>query len=293
LARNDSRRLGVKTGATGAPTPPIMDIEGDGENESSPLSFVVPTEFVDLPSKGLYYPENHPLHKVDCIEIRHMTAKDEDILTSRTLLKKGIALDRFLQNIVINKKVDIRKMLVGDKNALVVAARISGYGADYHTRVTCPACLAKVEHSFDLSDSAVKSADDIDFEDLDVEQTERGTFLLILPKMNVNVELRLLNGIDEAEIVRLSEQNKKNKKVESMLTQQLFRTIVSVNGDTGKKTINYVVDNMPASDARHLRKKYQAITPTIDMTQHFECVDCGHEQEMEVPFTTDFFWPDR
>ena len=293
MARNDSRRLGVKAGATGTPTPPIMDIEGDGENESSPLSFVVPTEFVDLPSKGLYYPENHPLHKVDCIEIRHMTAKDEDILTSRTLLKKGIALDRFLQNIVTNKKVDIRKMLVGDKNALVVAARISGYGADYNTRVTCPACLAKVEHLFDLNDSAVKSADDIDFKDLDVEQTDRGTFLLTLPKMNVNVELKLLNGIDEAEIVRLSEQNKKNKKVESMLTQQLFRTIVSVNGDTSKKTINYVVDNMPATDARHLRKKYQAITPTIDMTQHFECVDCGHEQEMEVPFTTDFFWPDR
>jgi len=293
LARNDSRRLGVKAGATGTPTPPIMDIEGDGENESSPLSFVVPTEFVDLPSKGLYYPENHPLHKVDCIEIRHMTAKDEDILTSRTLLKKGIALDRFLQNIVTNKKVDIRKMLVGDKNALVVAARISGYGADYNTRVTCPACLAKVEHLFDLNDSAVKSADDIDFKDLDVEQTDRGTFLLTLPKMNVTVELKLLNGIDEAEIVRLSEQNKKNKKVESMLTQQLFRTIVSVNGDTSKKTINYVVDNMPATDARHLRKKYQAITPTIDMTQHFECVDCGHEQEMEVPFTTDFFWPDR
>ena len=293
MARNDSRRLGVKAGATGTPTPPIMDIEGDGENESSPLSFVVPTEFVDLPSKGLYYPENHPLHKVDCIEIRHMTAKDEDILTSRTLLKKGIALDRFLQNIVTNKKVDIRKMLVGDKNALVVAARISGYGADYNTRVTCPACLAKVEHLFDLNDSAVKSADDIDFKDLDVEQTDRGTFLLTLPKMNVTVELKLLNGIDEAEIVRLSEQNKKNKKVESMLTQQLFRTIVSVNGDTSKKTINYVVDNMPATDARHLRKKYQAITPTIDMTQHFECVDCGHEQEMEVPFTTDFFWPDR
>jgi hypothetical protein len=77
-----------------------------------------------------------------------------------------------------------------------------------------------------------------------------------------------------------------------MLTQQLFRTIVSANGDTDKKTINYVVDNMPATDARYLRKKYQAITPTIDMTQHFECVECGHEQEMEVPFTTDFFWPD-
>ena len=91
----------------------------------------------------------------------------------------------------------------------------------------------------------------------------------------------------------MSEQNKKNKKVESLLTFQLARMLVSINGDADRKTISYVIDNMPASDSRYLRKKYQAITPTVDLTQNFECVECGHEGQMEVPFTTDFFWPDR
>ena len=293
MARNDSRRLGLPAGASGTTTPAVMDVEEEGSERPSALSFVVPTEFVDLPSKGLYYPEKHPLHKVDCIEIRHMTAKDEDILTSKTLLRKGVALDRFLQNIVVNKKVDVRKMLVGDKNALVIAARISGYGADYDTRVVCPACTEKVEHSFDLNNAEIVSADDIDFEFLETKQTERGTFIFTLPKMNVEAEVRLLTGSDEMEIVRMSEQNKKNKKVESLLTFQLARMLVSINGDADRKTISYVIDNMPASDSRYLRKKYQAITPTVDLTQNFECVECGHEGQMEVPFTTDFFWPDR
>ena len=294
MARNDSRRLGLPSGgAAGTTTPPVMDVEEEGSDRPSPLSFVVPTEFVDLPSKGRYYPENHPLHNQDCLEIRHMTAKDEDILTSRTLLKKGLALDRFIQNILVNKKIDVKKLLVGDKNAIVIAARISGYGAEYDTRVVCPSCLAKVKNSFDLTKATVVSADDIDFEELEVTPTDRGTFTFTAPKMNVEIELRLLNGTDEMEIARLSEQNKKNKKLESLLTAQLDRAIVSVNGDSDRKTISYVINNMPASDSRLLRKKYSALTPTVDLTQHFECPECDHEQELEVPFTADFFWPDR
>tara|TARA_B100000287_G_scaffold92605_1_gene84779 strand:+ start:2639 stop:3520 length:882 start_codon:yes stop_codon:yes gene_type:complete len=293
LARNNSRRLGARSGGDKTPTPPVMDVDKGVDGDSSPLSFVVPTEFVDLPSKGKFYPQNHPLHMVDTIEIRHMTAKDEDILTSRTLLKKGIALDRFLSNVLVNKRIDISKLLVCDKNAMIVAARISGYGAEYNTRVVCPACLAQVQHDFDLSSAEVITTDDIDYEEHNVTCTENGTFLIDLEKMNVQLEVRLMYGADEKEIVRLSEQNKKNKRVQSVLTDQLKRFIVSVNGDTERRTINYVVDNMPAADARQLRKTYQAITPTVDLTQDFECDECGHEQQMEVPFTTDFFWPDR
>lgn len=293
MARNNSKRLGDRTGGNDTTTPPTMDVNQEVENSPSPLSFVVPTEFVDLPSKGKFYPQNHPLHMVDTVEIRHMTAKDEDILTSRTLLKKGIALDRLLANILVDKKIDISKLLICDKNALIVATRISGYGAEYNTRVVCPACLGQVQHDFDLNQAQVVSADDIDFEELEVKTTERSTFLIHLPRMDVELEVRLMYGVDEKEIVRLSDQNKKNRRVESVLTHQLRRFIVSANGDSDRKTINYVVDHMPAADARFLRKKYQAITPTVDLTQHFECVECGNEQEMEVPFTTDFFWPDR
>ena len=284
MARNDSRRLGSKAGAAGTPTPPVMDIEGEETDRSSPLSFVVPTEFVDLPSKGLYYPENHPLYKKDCLEIRHMTAKDEDILTSRTLLKKGVALDRFLQNIMIDKKVDISKLLVCDKNAIVIAARISGYGANYETKVGCPACMAKVPHTFDLDNAKIISAEDINYDELNVRQNDNGTFIITLPKMEVDVELRLLNGIDEKEIIRLGEQDKKSKRIEAMLTHQLKRIIVSVNGDPARSTVNYVVNNMPATDARYIRKRYQALSPMVDLTQDFECVECGYEQAMEVPF---------
>jgi len=293
LARNDSRRLGARSGGDKSSTPPVMNVDKGADNDSSPLSFVVPTEFVDLPSKGKFYPQNHPLHMVDTAEIRHMTAKDEDILTSRTLLKKGIALDRFLSNILVDKRIDITKLLVCDKNAMIVAARISGYGADYNTRVVCPACLAQVEHDFDLNNAAIVTTDDIDYEAHNVTCTENGTFLLHLEKMNVELEVRLMYGADEKELARLTEQNKKNKRANSLLTDQLKRFIVSVNGDSERRTINYVVDNMPAIDARYLRKIYQAITPTVDLSQDFECSECGHEQQMEVPFTADFFWPDR
>ena len=293
MARNNSRRLGTRSGGDKTPTPPVMNVDKGADSDSSPLSFVVPTEFVDLPSKGKFYPQNHPLHMVETIEIRHMTAKDEDILTSRTLLKKGIALDRFLGNILVDKRIDISKLLVCDKNAMIVSARISGYGADYNTRVVCPACLAQVKHDFDLNNAQTITTDDIDYEAENVTCTENGTFLIDLEKMKVQLEVRLMYGSDEKEIVRLSEQNKKNKRIQSVLTDQLKRFIVSVNGDTERLTINYVVDNMPAADARQLRKTYQAITPTVDLTQDFECDECGHEQQMEVPFTTDFFWPDR
>ena len=101
----------------------------------SPLNFVTPTEFVELPSGGQGYPETHPLHEQETIEIKFMTAKDEDILTSQALLKKGIALDRFLENIVVNKNIDTSSLLIGDKNAVLVAARGSGYGFDYDSEI--------------------------------------------------------------------------------------------------------------------------------------------------------------
>ena len=97
-------------------------------DNSGGFSFVVPTEFVELPSQGRYYPEGHPLHGEDTIEIRHMTAKEEDILTSRTLLKKGVALDRVLQNVIVNKQISAESMLVGDRNAAIIAMREIGRG---------------------------------------------------------------------------------------------------------------------------------------------------------------------
>jgi transcription elongation factor Elf1 len=261
------------------------------QNAGEPFSFVVPTEFVDLPSRGRYYPESHPLHGQDTIEIKHMTAKEEDILTSRSLLKNGTALDRVIQNIIVDKRVNADSLLVGDRNAVVIAARVSGYGPVYETKVACPACGETQEYSFTLNDAEVYEGDGLDT--LEIKDNGNGTFDVELPRTMVTTTFRLLTGHDEKRLIAKFQKKTKKKGVENNVTQQLSNMIVAVNGDGTPQAIQYLIDNMPSMDSRHLRLAYRLAAPNVDLTQNFECSECGHEQDMEVPLSADFFWPDR
>jgi uncharacterized Zn finger protein len=265
-------------------------VQQSSGGDSIGLNFTSPTEIVELPSKGKFYPKEHPLHGKEEIEIKFMTAKEEDILTSKALIKKGVAVDRMLQNLILDKSVKVEDLLVGDKNALIVAARISGYGEEYGVEVTCPSCEEKSKHTFDLSLLGTKEAEDL--EEIAVRQTENGTFLTKLYKTNVEVEFRLLYGKDETAILNEMAMKKgKTLQVEKNSTSQLKRIILSVNGVTDRMQIANFVDNMPAIDSRQLRTVLRRINPEVDMNQTFECASCGHEEEMEVPFTVEFFWP--
>ena len=130
--------------------------KADDGSATNVLDFITPTEIVDLPSKGLGYPKNHPLCGKDSVEIKYMTAKEEDILSSASLLKKGIALERFLKAILKDQSIDPETMLSGDRNAVIIAARSSGYGFDYDTKVNCPSCGEANKMSFDLSNPKIK-----------------------------------------------------------------------------------------------------------------------------------------
>ena len=277
--RNNEDRTAAKTGGD-TDSPEIMG------PSAGPFSFVAPTEFVDLPSKGEYYSEGHPLHNQDSVEIRYMTAKDEDILTSRSLLKKGLVIDRLIQNLLVDKSIRTEDLLIGDKNAIIVAARATGYGSEYKTKVTCPSCAEFVEHTFDLSEATINTTDATS----EMKKTDNATFVVRLPKLNVDVEVKLLTGKDEKHLTKLSATKKKHKLEESLLTDQFKQFIVSVNGDRDGTAIAMLVDNMPAFDSRFLRHEYHSVVPNIDLAQEFECAGCGFEQEMEVPFTADFFW---
>ena len=268
--------------------PPQTMATNQGDN---PFSFVVPTEFIELPSKGLFYGPNHPLHNPETIEVKQMTAKEEDILTSKALLKKGVALDRVISSVIINKNIDPNTMLIGDRNAILIAARVSGYGNEYVTSVTCPACSETQQYSFDLNESFVYSGQDLTASQ--ARMNEDGTFTTTLPKSKIEVAFRLLTGTDERSLMNQVEAARRKNREENAITRQLKQMVVSVNGNSEQHNINYVVDNMPSADARHLRLVYKIATPNIDMTQNFACVECGYEQEMEVPLTADFFWPDR
>ena len=254
---------------------------------SGGFSFVVPTEFVELPSQGKFYSESHPLYEKDSIEVRQMTAKEEDMLTSRTLLKKGVALDRVISSLIVNRSIDPDSLLVGDRNAIIIATRVAGYGHMYETKVTCPSCGENQEYSFDLNSANIY--DGSDAKDLGVQFNNDGTFNTTLPRTGVDVQFRLLTGRDEKTFLNGMQSDRKAKS-EKNVTRQLSAIVVSLNGDTSMQAKQYFTDNVPSIDSRHLRLVYRLAAPNVDLTQHFECSECSHEQEMEVPLSADFFW---
>ena len=284
MARRNKDRTGPRTKGSD-------EIPADLKQMMNPMDFVAPTDIVDLPSRGECYPEGHPLHGKDTIEIRYMTAKDEDILTSRSLLKKGIALDRLISNLIVDKSINAKHLLVGDRNAIIISARASAYGHMYETTVTCPNCNASQKHSFNLLEPKVYNGEH--WEDHDLQKTERGTFKITLPFSKIEVELRLLIGADETQILQSISSNAKGNKEDSLVTNQMRAFIVTVNEYDDPKVINYFVANIIAQEARLLRNIMKAITPDLRIADDFECASCSHEQELEVPFGADFFWPDR
>jgi transcription elongation factor Elf1 len=195
-----------------------------------------------------------------------------------------------IANLLIDKRVNPEDMLIGDKNAILVAARSSGYGSDYTTKVTCPHCGENSTATFDLTEVSVTERPE-GFAGV----TREGSYYNVeLPQSNVTVKVKLLTGKDEALMTRNNRMNKRaGISAEPTLTSQMRTFIIAVNGDSTPKNIAYFVDHMPARDSRFLRTIYKAITPNVDMTQLFECMHCGYNSELEVPFTTDFFWPNR
>ena len=271
----------------GAPIQDSAPVEQMAQSNET-FSFATPTEFVDLPTKGKCYPEGHPLYNQETVEIRYMTAKDEDILTSQSLLKKGLAIDRLLQNVIVNKSIKVGELYTGDKNAILIAARITGYGEDYSANLTCPVCGHVERHDFNLSDVRINHGED---EVPGVTRTKNNTFVFELPKSKVSVEVKMITGLEEKKLSDLAEKRKKLKMPEAPLTDQFRSIIVSVNGHTSKDALESFIENMPALDSKYLRGMYARITPNVDMTQVVTCSNCSSESEVQIPFTVDFFWP--
>ena len=286
--RNNEERFGAVE-QTSDPMPTMQST-----NEQQQFAYITPTELVDIPSRGIYYPPEHPLHMVETIEIRHMTAKDEDTLTSKALLKKGLAVDKMLNDIIVDKRIKVENLLVGDKNALIIASRISGYGAEYETKVTCPSCGASVSNEFDLTQSEIAAPlDESSLAELGITLTDKRTFMVKLPLSKLNVELKLLTGADERLMIAKAQDQQKNNLPDSPMTQQMKYFIVSVNGQIDRRVVTQMIENMPARDSKFLRTVYKNINPNVNLDQQFVCSSCGFEDRMEVPFTADFFWPKR
>ena len=286
--RNNAERMG-------APHPDAPGIPENLEEEpySDPLAFIVPTEFVVLPSAGQYYPEGHPLSGEETLEIKFMTAKEEDLLSSKSLIEKGIVLDRLIDSLLVNKRIRSRDLLVCDRNAILVQARSSGYGSDYSTKIVCRDCGELDTYGYDLGEAVVQGPlPDAQLEEVGVRHLGGGNFQVTVPESPVHLVFRLLNGHDERAMLDLSAKRKKKKQTDRLITDQLNFMIISVLDHDERDIINRYVDSLPLRDSRFLRKVYESVSPSIDLRKEFVCNHCGCEDEITFPFTTDFFWPD-
>jgi len=240
-----------------------------------------PSEVIDLPSEGRLYPEGHPL-KDGKIEIKYMTAKEEDILTSQNLIKKGVVINRLLDSLILTPGVKCDDMILGDKNAVMVAARVLAYGPEYLCQVTNPKTGEVIDHTFNLADCPFKKLS---------EDIKENRFEVELPISKQKVTFKLLNGKDETIIDKELEASKKiGSDVSPELTTRLRHTITSVDGDESQSTINNFVQNLLARDSMHLRKQIQNVAPDIELSQEIEVG--GESVKVDIPMTVGFFWPE-
>ena len=248
-----------------------------------------PTEVVPLPSRGLIYPTGHPLAD-GFIEMKYMTAKEEDILTSQNLIKQGVVLDKLFESMIVTP-VNYNDIYSGDKNAIMVAARLLGYGNDYTVEVDDPFSPGtKQKVTIDLSQIEHKEVDYSLFEN------RKNEFDFELPNSKRKVTFRLMtHGIEKEIQSELKAANKSLIKtgIDRELTTRLKHIIISVDGEGGRATINNFVDNeLFAVDSRALRKYMNEISPDLDMKFTFISDTTGEVKEIDIPMDVSFFWPE-
>tara|TARA_R110002012_G_scaffold94960_1_gene229777 strand:+ start:31 stop:759 length:729 start_codon:yes stop_codon:yes gene_type:complete len=238
--------------------------------------FKIPTEEIELPSKGLVYPENNPLSSGK-IEMKYMTAKEEDILTNQAYIKKGVVIDKLLQSLIVSK-IDYNDLIIGDKNALMIAARVLGYGKDYEFEYDGE----KIE--IDLSQLDPKPLDESKF------PKGQNSFSFTLPATKTEITFKILTHKDENAISKELEGLKKISKNHSPeLSTKLKYIITSIDGDPEDKTIREFVDKyMLAQDSRALRKHIESFSPDIDLS----FFPPGSGDSQSIPINLSFFWPD-
>ena len=235
-------------------------------------------EVVDLPSKGLLYTTTSSLASGQ-VKIKYPTTKEEDILTNINYIKQGTVFDKLIESVLVDK-IDIKDLLVGDKNAILVAIRVLAYGSEYKVKIKDTPIsidLTKVKEK-ELNKELIKTP---------------GTneFYFELPHSKIEVGFKLLTARDEDAIDKELEGLKKIRPNESPLkSTRLKFTITSVAGKRDTKTIREFVDEILSRDAKALREYINKITPNIELTYEY---DFGNGlEEGQVPILPEFFWPE-
>ncbi len=245
-----------------------------------------PTEVINLPSKGWFYPTDNPL-STGQIELKMMTAKEEDILTSPNLIQKNIVLDKLLESVVVNKAIPLDDMLICDRNAAFFAIRRLAYGDQYEALLTCGRCGKENAVTIDLGK--------MDNRPFDFEKYPKGenSFTFKLPYSGKTITFKLLTKKDETKIdEELKGLEKVSKDLRREITTRLGHIITAIDGNTERAQIRrFVNEQLVSKDSLALRTHLRETLPDIDTTFDFTCQNCGLERKEETPMGVSFFWP--
>jgi hypothetical protein len=255
--------------------------------QNSEFNWEIPYETIPLPSLGAIYSSDSFFYGKNSIDIKAMTAKEEDILMSQALIKKGTVIEELIKSCVMNRSANVDDLILGDRNALSIAIRITGYGSDYNAEVSCPKCDHRNQKVFNLADLEIKR--------LGAKPVEQGVnlFEYTLPVSKKVVRFKLLTGADEREKELQDKNYIKTLGPMSLgiITSNLRYIIQAVDGITDKGKIYKFIDMMPAMDSKKLRGYIAKIQPGIDMTTSLTCENCGSTSPVSLPVTSELFWP--
>jgi len=253
------------------------------------FNWEVPVELVPVPSEGKVYPKETGLFGVQGLEIKAMTAREEDILASRALIKKGTVVSELVKACLINKNVDVGNLLVGDRDSLMVSIRITGYGTSYASTVTCPSCgMNHKDHEFNLADLEIKR--------LELNPISEGVneFEFTLPVSKKTVVFKFLTINDDMQLDQERERKQAlfgSDYIAGTVTETLAAHIVSIDGIRDRSKINMFIGKMPALDSSQLRSYIKVHRPGLDMSTLFHCSNCNSRNRLELPMGISFFWP--
>jgi hypothetical protein len=255
-----------------------------------------PTEIIELPSRGLIYPKDNPLSSGK-VEMKYMTAKEEDILTTQSYIRDGSVLDRLFQSLIISngegQHIKYVDLIVGDKNAIMIAARVLGYGKEYKVIINDPFSGKEQSEVIDLS-----QFDNKDYDGSAQVELHKNEFEFDLPQTNRKITFMITTESKDRKVKhRLSEEKKKNRKLKnetsSELTTRLKETILSVDNEYDQRVIDNFVDNeLFAQDSRALRTYIKNVSPDMDLDWEFISEETGEGRVMSLPMDITFFWPE-
>ena len=247
-------------------------------------SYPFPTEVISLPSKGLVYPETSPLSKGE-ITVKLLTAKEEDILTSTNLIRKGIQLDKLLESIIVDSSINIGDLIIGDKNAILIASRILAFGPEYTITVNDPSENTPVEVTVDMSKLSIKEIDES-------KLNRNNEYEFVLPKTNTPIKFKIMTHSDELVIAKDVEASEKISKQGNEIQARYRRLITEVNGNRDLGYIsNFVANQLLAADSKALRKYINQLSPNIDLIFNYTSPFTGETEALSVPVGIDFFYP--